>query len=382
MDITYDPDVDNIVVDNPEDTAEECDDVDTYEYDYDDVYNYELDVYTIDNNQSEKPYKGQCEDYLYVVKHCIYNIKSNVLGDTTIEEYIIKNQAYVNSRDEHGYTALYYSVISGNSYILALLIKNGADLNYKYGPPNYEENIIRFAIYDYKRFDCFKLLVETKKIDLNIKDTQGDTILTRIIDCECMEYSQCKCSDVLNCKCLKYYDHVMLLLKHDVDIYAKNANSQTAMYLCMKNFITKYIVLFVKYGFDMRNINQHQLNNCLHTAINKYDLVLFYFALSHGAVMPRLPTPTYGEYISIFITSKCIADNNRFFIKNLFGCGIFYDPSYLINFEIGLYEALKNTEFYGTLIENGLCEDFFEIQDNVECFGKNPHTQFRSKNNN
>lgn len=326
-------------------------------------------------------YKSIC-DYIYkknvdVVGNRVLETIKKYIDDTNgkelvltkeekdeIETFIFTNKKYINYCDELDYTALYFAVKSNNNFMVDLLIRNGAELNYLYAntPRSYPtENVLSLAMHN-KNYECFKMFVEHPdiKLDRLPRWVFGETILMKIL---IKGYS----------KSIKYHDYIVLLLKHGANIInLKSDVWGTAMDICIKNCALKYIYLLLEYGFNMENVEQMTFDKGLVNTIESYNMEAIHLYVKYGASI-RCHAITNESYYQLFtyiseriyrinINTRCIHDDNQSFIEFLFDYGIIHKPFGHILFEIDSYEELKNTKFYRTLVENGFCEDLFVIE--------------------
>ena len=98
----------------------------------------------------------------------LYEKLFNACKNENIEavKFLLKNGLDVNHKDKNGKTALFYAC--NNLNVIKLLIENGAD----------KDIIKELFFYSYENnLEIFKYLIEEKKIDINIKNDSGKTVL-------------------------------------------------------------------------------------------------------------------------------------------------------------------------------------------------------------
>lgn len=111
---------------------------------------------------------------LWLQTALIFAVRNNLAG---IEE-LIKNGADVNLFDEHGESALSYSLRNKNFLIADFLIKNGADLNFKIQTGKKNMTLLTEAI-SQKNTEVANYLVQ-KGADLKLKDDYGYDACERV----------------------------------------------------------------------------------------------------------------------------------------------------------------------------------------------------------
>ena len=111
---------------------------------------------------------------LWLQTALIFAVRNNLPGT----EELIKNGADVNLFDEHGESALSYSLRNKNFLIADFLIKNGADLNFKIQTGKKNMTLLTEAI-SQKNTEVANYLVQ-KGADLKLKDDYGYDACERV----------------------------------------------------------------------------------------------------------------------------------------------------------------------------------------------------------
>ncbi|MBE5322128.1 ankyrin repeat domain-containing protein [Pedobacter sp. MR2016-19] len=113
---------------------------------------------------------------------------------------LIKDGADVNFEHDTGMTALSWAQSENDLEMAELLLKNHADLNYRYKTEKFK-TVVQSAALD-EQLDMLKLFLKYKP-DLNIRDGFGNNAL----------WSACYTNNL---------EIIELLLKHGADAYTKN----------------------------------------------------------------------------------------------------------------------------------------------------------------
>ena len=130
--------------------------------------------------------------------------------DREIVTLLIEHGAYINARDKHGRTPLFYVIDqSVDLDLVTILIKSGADVNA-------QDNLAQTPLFqatNYGSKDIAKLLIE-QGANVNAQDNSGNTPLFKAIS-----YT----SDN------GYTNTIKLLILHGADIHARNNFGQTPL---------------------------------------------------------------------------------------------------------------------------------------------------------
>ncbi|EFA83081.1 hypothetical protein PPL_03869 [Heterostelium album PN500] len=95
--------------------------------------------------------------------------------EDSLEAFILdqENKVNINAKDAVGQTAMHWAARNGHDGIIKILIKYRAGLNVV--DPQGESPVFKAAFKDH--VDCIRLLVATGKIDLTLKNKDGQTPL-------------------------------------------------------------------------------------------------------------------------------------------------------------------------------------------------------------
>lgn len=275
--------------------------------------------------------------------------KLNVNKTEEIKQYLIENKDYINYCDKKGHTILRIAIELKSLPLIKLLIENNVNLKHQDELMKY--SILQFSLYRLN-YEGFKLLVEN--VDMVVilsQDYRGYTVLMDIAD------QRFENSDMFS-------EHIKLLLGRGVNVHTKNHNNETAAHLCIKRCKWNYLDLLIKYGATKTSVPQYIFDYSLQYAIYTYSVISLYkLKVDYGVRTFFHEIPKGTHVIDTSFNSKCIADNDRNYIKTLSAFGVFSHPLVRISFMIDSYEALKTTAFYNTLVQNGFCDEFFDIKN-------------------
>lgn len=291
---------------------------------------------------------------------CSPKKSTNSKTQEEIKKYIVDNIAYINFFDPKDYDILHKIIKYNLTPILDLLIKNKVNLCQQYYST--QLSILHVAI-KYESYECFKMLVENiDKNAINLKDTSGNTALIYLCEMLYIDYN-------------KYYEYLLLLLKHGANINAKNQYNNTAAHLCIKHCKWTHLHLLIACGADTSNVPQHILDDALQYAINNHDLEsIKILTKEYGVetfsqkVHPKYPSffRIKSEYIDnklgrfVHVTWKHLLETDLDYINLLVEYDVLQHPLFSIFFDVESHEALKKTKFYNALIKNGFCEAEYE----------------------
>lgn len=257
-----------------------------------------------------------------------------------IESYIIDNKKFINYYKKRYKTVLYYSVYSNNTFITSLLIKYGANLNYRHG---YSQNILLMIAMEQSSYECFELLIKHKKTNVNIKNVYGETILIKILqDCNKFEYLRLLCN---------YAPHIL----------SYNIQYQTLFDIVIKCQNYEYISLLI--------------NNCASLCFDNSlldqmfeSLLLCYSRYNHhadilNAIQILLDHGTKKKYICLKYDNVYM-DSLPNYIP-LFTIFLKHYSLHCISFYFAIvncksFEAFKNTTLFKFFIKNGFDEKLFQ----------------------
>lgn len=144
-----------------------------------------------------------------------------VNGDlNTLKECLLTNRELLETTDKEGNTALCLAIINGKEEAVALLIKEGANLN---AADKYEgDTPLHHAIFN-NQFSIAKQLIESGA-DINKKNNESDTPLHFAINSE---------SEHLNEKSKLQF--VTLLINAHADLNSQNENNETPLKVALMN---------------------------------------------------------------------------------------------------------------------------------------------------
>lgn len=175
-------------------------------------------------------------------------LEKNVVYDRIQEvELLIKNGANVNYRNDNHQTPLFHA--RKNLSMVKLLIKYGADVNII-------DNLGRTLLFTFKNFDSPEIIeyLIQHGANVNAKNINGLTILQELV-----KYS--KNTDLLNI--------VSKWIKHGVDVNIEDANGETLLF----DTIIRGDIKILKLLLDTTNIDINKKNNKGQTPLDKAILI-------------------------------------------------------------------------------------------------------------
>lgn len=246
-----------------------------------------------------------------------------------IIKYLIDMGYNVNAIDKNNKTPLVYAIENKCDEIIELLIENKADINYIYK----DQSLLMYT-FEKQNYTLVKYLVR-KGADLNYKNTEGISILTKIIDFEIniknstrkilnsnLDNMKLVCTENIISQLVKLENKNLNLFEFIVEHNEKNNNTinnfdEKILNKIKDNNLNEFLnVIKNKY----QNINKDEIKSLLSHAIKIGDLDLFkeymnkYFILNLNAKLNGNElfalAIQYGRYEFIdCITENCIFDN-------------------------------------------------------------------------
>lgn len=281
-----------------------------------------------------------------------------------IEKFIVKNKKHINYRDKRGNTALFYAVTCNCPFIVDILIKNGADLNYQYCYSM--ETLIMIAMRNFY-YDCVDLLIANEKINLDIQDKDGETIVIKTL-------KKCLYINTNNNKPM-----LSRLYKHNIVTTIEDYKKQLLVEIALSNLHYYGIVLLIN------NHGSLCLNNSMLDEILNILLEFFYIKSIYCEYSKYCEYDKYNVYImcpniNIIYAIQILLEHGAKLHKHMrYSSDIKYIDKYLneyivlfellfkyysINdvFNYYLYNTIKNsdskyfeqTQIFRFFIENGI----------------------------
>jgi predicted nucleic acid-binding OB-fold protein len=155
-------------------------------------------------------------------KKCLFWSAKN--NHATMIQWLIKNGADVNLKNNYGYTPFHYAVSDSNFETVETLIENGADVNVK---NNYGYTPLHYAVSD-GNFETVETLIENGA-DVNVKNNYGYTPLHYAVSSE-------------NSKMVE------MLMNNGADVNIKDIDGKTPLNYAKERGHSKLVEFLIKNG--------------------------------------------------------------------------------------------------------------------------------------
>ncbi|MCP3660432.1 MAG: hypothetical protein GY830_09065 [Bacteroidetes bacterium] len=184
-------------------------------------------------------------------------------GDLDTVKLLLSKEVDINKKSKSGYTALHYSILSGNEKLVKLLLDNRADAKIKvmtdFRNKKEEQNIMEYALGTIYSWDkklkgnskIIKLLIEKGGFSINSKDMPGN-------DSEPLIVRATTRGDI---------DFAKYLINKGVDINSQDSYKYTSLLKAAQNGDMDMLKLLIKNKADLTKRDKWG-NDVLHRAVS------------------------------------------------------------------------------------------------------------------
>ncbi|ORX79386.1 ankyrin [Anaeromyces robustus] len=284
-------------------------------------YNMEISVNKKDDKRKypliEAIYKKNFDMVFSILDYCnqinsnIKNIKDNngntplilsyKLGDLKIFNYLLEYYD-INQTDLSGNTILHYSLFKKDFNMIKQLLFLGANPFLK---NNFDKSPMDI-VFNQKNYEIFKIIIQYSNIDLNVKNSEGDSLLTTIIKIKKKKMD-----------CNKKKELIELLIKKGINVNILDKKGNTPLVYAFQNDYSLIYKLLIKNGAYYQNNEENDLWVDEFIQSQKYTILENLY--NNGYEMKKLNFNSYKNGNTLL--HEAIKYNNPNIIKYLLDYG-------------------------------------------------------------